>query len=126
MSVQWRILRNVETHEIVLARVKLCESFWCHFRGLQLVLYLPADEGLLFVTEREGRAHTTIHMLFMLFDIAVIWLDAGGRVVDKRLAKPWRLAYAPQAPAQYFLEATPDLLEKVQIGDVLRFDEACT
>ena len=126
MSARWRILRNAETDAIVLARVRLCKSFWCHFRGLQLVMHLPPDEGLLFVTNREGRAHTTIHMLFMLFNISVIWLDAEGRVVDKRLAKPWRLAYAPQAPAQYFLEANPELLGKVQIGDVLRFDEACT
>jgi uncharacterized membrane protein (UPF0127 family) len=63
-------------------------------------------------------------MLFMLFSIGVVWLDASGLVVDKRLAKPWRLAYAPQKPAQYFLEAKPAILERVQIGDVLQFDEA--
>ncbi|PJF40699.1 MAG: hypothetical protein D6737_19725 [Chloroflexi bacterium] len=123
MSVKWRILRDAASGDVVLARVRLCESFWCHFRGLQLVPHLPDDEGLLFVTKREGRSHTTIHMLFMRFSIGVLWLDANGVVVDKKLAKPWRLAYAPVAPAQYFLEANPDILDRVQVGDQLRFDE---
>lgn len=118
-----RILRNKKTGQIILARVRLCESFWCHFRGLQLVPRLPSDEGLLFVTDHEGRTHTAIHMFFMFFNIAVIWLDASGKVVDKKLAKVWRPAYAPTAPAQYFLEANTDLLERVQVGDMLRFDE---
>jgi uncharacterized membrane protein (UPF0127 family) len=120
---QWRILRDQKSGEIVLARVRLCQSFWCHFRGLQLVPRLPDDEGLLFITDHEGRAHTAIHMFFMLFSIAVIWLDAQGRVVDKCLAKPWRPAYAPKAAAQYYLEANTFVYDKVNVGDVLRFDE---
>lgn len=78
----------------------------------------------MFVTKHEGKAHTTIHMLFMNFSIAVIWLDKNGRVVDKKLAKPWRPAYAPAMPAQYYLEANPAMLDRVQVGDLLRFDEA--
>jgi uncharacterized membrane protein (UPF0127 family) len=124
MSVRWRILRNADTNVVILVRVKWCENFWCHFRGLQLVPRLPDDEGVLFVSQREGRTHTSIHMFFMLFSIGVVWLDAEGKVVDKTLAKPWRPAYAPAAPAQYFIEANPTLLDKVQIGDRLRFDEA--
>lgn len=120
---KWRILRKAETGEVVLPRTRLCEGFWCHLKGLQFSRPLAADEGLLFVTKHEGRSHTSIHMFFVFFRIAVIWLDANGRVVDKKLAKPWRPAYAPVAPAQYFLEANPEVLERVQIGDVLRFDE---
>jgi uncharacterized membrane protein (UPF0127 family) len=123
MSAQWRILRNVETGEIVLARAKLCKSFWCHFRGLQLVPRLPDSQGLLFVTGYEGKTHTAIHMFFMLFSIAVIWLDASGKVVDKKLAKPWRPMYAPKSPAQYYVESNPDLLDRVNIGDTLSFSE---
>lgn len=124
MSADWRVLRSADTGAVVLPRVRLCVSFWCHFRGLQLVRQLPEDEGLLFVTSREGRAHTTIHMFFMLFSIGVVWLDREGRVVDQQLARPWRPAYAPAAPAQYFLEASPAVLERVRPGDRLRFDEA--
>lgn len=123
MSVKWRILRNADNGKVVLERVRWCSSFWCHFRGLQLVSHLPQNEGLLFVTDREGRAHTTIHMFFMLFSIGVVWMDSEGRVVDKKLAKPWRPAYAPDVPAQYYLEANTSILERVQVGDRLRFDE---
>jgi uncharacterized membrane protein (UPF0127 family) len=87
------------------------------------VTHLPDDEGLLFVTGSENRANTTIHMFFMFFSIGVVWLDASGKVVDKCFAKPWRPAYAPRSPAQYFVEAKPAILDKVQIGDMLRFDE---
>jgi uncharacterized membrane protein (UPF0127 family) len=62
-------------------------------------------------------------MFNMFFSIAVVWLDAQGRVVDKKLAKPWRPAYAPRKPAQYYLEANVDVLERVAIGDLLQFDE---
>ena len=118
-----RIIRNTETNEIVLGRAKWCQSFWCHFRGLQFVRHLDEDEGLLFVTGGENVAYTTIHMLFMFMEIAVVWLDSSGRVVDKKLAKPWRLAYAPQKAAQYYIEAPVSLLDRVEIGDVLKFDE---
>lgn len=124
MSRQWRLIRNAQTDEVVLARAKWCASFWCHFRGLQLVPRLPDDEGILFVTGFEGRSHTAIHMFFMRFAIGVVWLDAGGRVVDKTFARPWRPAYAPKAPARYYIEANPSLLDRVQIGDILRFDES--
>jgi len=121
---KWRVLRNSSTGHVILARAKWCSSFWCHFKGLQLVSHLPEDQGILFVTNHEGRGHTAIHMFFMFFSIAVIWLDKSGRVVDKQLAKPWRPAYAPKAPAQYYVEANVSLLDRVEIGDQLRFDEA--
>lgn len=83
----------------------------------------PEGEGLLFVYGRESRTETSIHMLFVSFPIAVVWLDRDGRVVDKLLAKPWRPAYASRAPAQYFIEALPSLLDRVQTGDRLDFSQ---
>ncbi len=120
---KWHVLKKSPDNKVILKRVKLCDNFWTRFRGLQLVTHLPDDEGLLFVTGSENRANTTIHMFFMFFSIGVVWLDATGKVVDKCLAKPWRPAYAPRSPAQYFVEANPTILDKVQIGDMLRFDE---
>jgi len=119
---KWRVLKQAGNNKVIL-RVKLCDTFWSRFRGLQLVRSLPDDEGLLFVTGSENRANTTIHMFFMFFSIGVVWLDAKGKVVDKCFAKPWRPAYAPQSPAQYFVEANPTILDKIQIGDVLQFNE---
>jgi uncharacterized membrane protein (UPF0127 family) len=117
------MIRHASTGNVVLARAKWCTGFWCHFRGLMLRRSLPEDEGLLFVFRREGVTVTTIHMFFMYFAIAAVWLDNTGRVVDARLAKPWRPAYAPAKPARYLIEAQPSLLERVKVGDVLTFDE---
>ena len=118
-----RIIRNATTGAVVLPRAEWCASFWGHFKGLMLRRNLSDDDGLLFVYGRESKADTSIHMLFMLYPIATIWLDKDSVVVDKVLAKPWRLAYVPHAPAQYFIEARPLILDRVQIGDKLRFDE---
>jgi uncharacterized membrane protein (UPF0127 family) len=119
----WRVIRNRETGAVVLPRARWCASFWCHLRGLQFRSSLPPDEGLLFVYDKESISATSIHMFFVVFDIGVVWLDAAGQVVDVVLAKPWRPMYAPRQPAQYFIEANPNLLDRVKVGDRLRFDE---
>lgn len=120
---QWRVVRNTRTGEIVVERARWCQSFWCHFRGLMMRRHLPEQEGLLFVYRRASIADTAIHMLFVFFPIAAVWLDNESRVVDARLARPWRPFYAPAKPARYIIEAPPALLERVQVGDRLTFDE---
>lgn len=72
---------------------------------------------------KESRSNTTIHMFFVFFQIGVIWLDSSGQIVDKTLAKPWRPMYAPRLPAQFFIEANPSILDRVNIGDSIRFDD---
>jgi hypothetical protein len=118
----YRTLRNAATGAVVLPRARWCSSFLCKLRGLMFRASLSDDEGLLFVYGRESKLDTSIHMLFMAFPIACVWLDKDGVVVDKVLAKPWRPAYAPRVPAQYIIEATSAFLDKVQIGDRLAFD----
>ncbi|GIK27555.1 MAG: hypothetical protein DWB44_12150 [Chloroflexi bacterium] len=122
----YRVLRNTRTGEVVLGRARWCASFLCHFVGLMGRAGLPQGEGLLFVTGRESKAATTIHMFFMRFTIGVVWLAKDGRVVDKAVAKPWRPAYAPKAPAQYYVEANVSVLDSVEIGDVLTFSDRTT
>ena len=60
-------------------------------------------------------------MLFVKFDLGVIWVNDAGEVVDTVLAKPWKLSYAPKAPARYVIEGHPQLLEQVKIGDKITF-----
>ena len=77
------------------------------------------DRVYLFVEGRESVAQTAIHMLFVFFPIAVVWLDRERRVVDKVLALPFRPYYAPSRPAQYYVEGHPGLLDRVNVGDQL-------
>jgi uncharacterized membrane protein (UPF0127 family) len=118
----YRVLRKADSGAVVLPRLRWCQSFWCRLRGLMFRTNLPEDEGLLFVYGRESRMDTSIHMLFMFFSIATVWLDKEGRVVDKVLAKPWRPVYASRQPAKYVVEARPSLLDRVSTGDRLSFD----
>lgn len=107
----------------LLGRVRRCASFPCRLRGLTFRRRLGDDEGLLLVGRRESRADTAIHMFFVFFPIAAVWLDEGGQVVDMHLACPFRPLYVPRAPARDVLEGPPALLERVRIGDQLRFGE---
>ena len=96
--------------------VRLCDTFSCRFLGLMGRRSIAEDDGLLFVWPREGR-DTAIHMLFMRFPIAVVWLDGARRVVDARLLKPWVGFGVPRSPARYVLELHPVRLAEFQIGD---------
>nr|HID13688.1 hypothetical protein [Anaerolineae bacterium] len=117
----WVAVWNETQGERLLRRVRRCTGFFCRLRGLTFRRALGDDEGLLLVGRREGRADTTIHMFFVFFPIAAVWLDGGGRVVDVRLARPFWPLYVPRAPARDVLEGPPTLLERVRIGDQLRF-----
>lgn len=113
------MVKNRTQGTIVLARVKWCDSFTSRLRGLTFRRRLDADEGLMLVERASSIAATSIHMFFVFFPIAAIWLDDSFRVVDKKLARPWRPFYAARAPARYVLEAAPGVLDRIAIGDQL-------
>jgi len=115
------MLRNLTTGETLAQKVHKCDTFWKRGRGLTFRRALSDHEVYLFVEGRESVAATAIHMFFVFFPIAVIWLDRDRRVVDKVLARPFRPYYAPQRPAIYFVEGHPSLLECVSLDDQLEF-----
>lgn len=108
--------------EVLLARAKWCDTFGSKFRGFMFKPTLAPDEALVLVEKGENRLNTAIHMLFMRFDLGVVWVNSAGKVVDKTYAKRWRLQYTPSDAAQYVIEMHPSLLARVQVGDVLRFE----
>jgi uncharacterized membrane protein (UPF0127 family) len=99
-----------------------CSSFFCRLCGLMFRSRLEPEEGLLLVQERSSRLDSSIHMLFVFTDLAVIWLDAEGVVVDSVLARAWRPAYFPKAPAKYILEISPERLNEFKVGDKIKFE----
>ena len=84
---------------------------------------IQPDEGLILVQPGESRTSASIHMLFMNFDIAAIWIDRHLKVVDAQLAKKWRPAYFPSAPATYILEVHPSKFLNFNVGDQLIFED---
>ena len=110
---------NRTTDAVLAGRVVRCDTFWKRGVGLMFHRPLAEDEVYLFVLARPNVVDAAIHMFFVAFPIAVVWLDTGKRVIHKVLAAPWRPYYAPPKPALYFLEGHPALLDKVSVDDVL-------
>lgn len=106
-------------------RVQYCESFLCRLRGLTFRRNLARDEGLLLVQgRRDSRVDSSIHMLFVPFNLAVFWINTNMEVVDKAIAKSWKPAYFPSQPARFVLEIHPERWEDYQIGDAVEFQDA--
>jgi uncharacterized membrane protein (UPF0127 family) len=63
-------------------------------------------------------------MLFVSFDLSVIWIDSELQIVDKVLAKSWRLAYFSKKPARYVLEIHPDRWGEYELGDTVELKDA--
>ena len=115
-------VRNLNQPDLSPARVKYCDSFLCRLRGLMFRDRLEPDDGLLLVQgKHDSRIDTSIHMLFVPFDLTVIWINTDMTVVDKIVAKTWRPAYAPAKPACFILEIHPERWDDYQIGDKVEF-----
>ena len=118
------IVRNLAHPIQTPARIQLCDSFASRLRGLMFRSRLLADEGLLLAGDRDSRLDTSIHMLFVPFDLAVFWINSELRVVDKVIARSWRPAYLPAQAARYTLEIHPDRFDDYAVGDRVEFQNA--
>lgn len=99
--------------------VKYCDTFLSKFLGLMFSRELKPENGIIIAEKNETRINTTIHMMFMNFDITVLWLDKKMVVVDKVLAKKWIPVYSPKKPAQYVVELHSSKFSEYSIGDQL-------
>jgi uncharacterized membrane protein (UPF0127 family) len=115
-------LRNLSNPTIQPIRAQWCESFLSKLRGYTFRNSLTHEEGKLLVERRDSRVDTSIHMMFVWTDLAVIWINSEKEVVDTILAKAWRPFYAASRPARYILEIHPDRLGEFKIGERVEFD----
>ncbi|HVF25363.1 MAG TPA: DUF192 domain-containing protein [Anaerolineales bacterium] len=104
--------------------IRFCDTFFTQLRGLTFRTRLAPDEGLILAGKRDSRLDSSIHMLFVSFDLTVVWINSNMKVVDKILAKSWRPAYFSKAPAKYVLEIHPDRWGNFEIGDMVQFKDA--
>jgi len=102
---------------------KYCQSFLCQLRGLMFTMNLPDNNGLLLVQRSDSRINSSIHMMFMRMDLAVIWISSEYSVVDMVLARRWKFVYLPKKAAKYVLETGVSNLSDFNIGDKVRFVE---
>lgn len=113
----WITIQNLTRPDIHPIKACHCTSFSSKLRGLMFKASLNENEGILIDENKDGIVSAAIHMFFMCFPIAVIWIDSNYTVVDSKIAHPWRPFYAPCKPARYVLEAHPKRILDFQLGD---------
>lgn len=114
---QWVTVQNLNRSEAPIIKARLCISFWSKFRGLMFQKSLGEYEGILIDEKNDGIANTSIHMFFMRFAIAAIWINSNLEVVDAKIAQAWLPFCAPVQPARYVLEIHPNRLLDFKPGD---------
>lgn len=116
-----RQIVHVESGRVLIDRARWCDGFASKLRGFTFRRALDPGEGLVLVESGDGRVNSAITMVFVFLELGVIWVNDSGQVVDKALARPWRPSYASQAPARFAVEASPVILEQVELGDHIQF-----
>jgi uncharacterized membrane protein (UPF0127 family) len=90
MMNEWQ-LEIRDSRRIVVHRLVIADRFWSRFRGLQFRSFMPPGEGILLAP------CTSIHTMWMRFEIDAAMLDRTGRVLAVHQAvRPWRLLFAPR------------------------------
>lgn len=110
---------NTTTNTTLQAEV--ADTFFSKLTGLMFRKSIPFDTCLILSERYESIINTSIHMLFMRFDIGVLWLSKDLTIVDKRIAKKWHLAYFSRVPAQHVVELHPHQLANFSTGDKIIF-----
>ncbi len=104
-------------------QAEYCSSFFSRFCGLMFRKNITPYQGLLLVQPREDRVDSSIHMFFMNFDLAVVWINQQSRVVDVKIARRWRPFYQPAQPACYVLETHPQHINDFKIGQQINIED---
>jgi len=115
-----RVVRR-ETGEVLVPSARWCASRLSRLRGLQLRRRLNPGEALILVKPADSVVNSSIHMFFVFFPIAAVWINSQGRVTSAQLARPWRPYYASPKPARYVLETSPAFLSRIAVGDMVDF-----
>ena len=92
-------------------KIILADTFFKRFMGL--MCKKDFEDGLLFTNLTDS----SIHTMFMRFEIDIYFLDKNKIIYDKVSLKPWRF-YKPKKQARYILETKKNKL-KLEIGDSL-------
>jgi uncharacterized protein len=114
-------IKSLENPACTPVQAAIADTFIERFLGLMFRKELISSDGLLLAGHRDSRAESAIHMFFMRFDIAVIWINSNMHVVDIQHAKKWHPWYIPIKSAQFILETHLGNLCLYKIGERVQF-----
>ena len=92
-------------------KIILADTFFKRFKGL--MGKKDFEDALLFTNLTDS----SIHTMFMRFEIDIYFIDKNKIIYDKVSLKPWKF-YKPKKRAEYILETKKNKL-KLEIGDSL-------
>lgn len=107
------MILNKTINKRINIKIINADNFFKRFKGLMGVKNI--DFAMLFCNLSDS----SIHTMFMRFDIDAYFLDENNVVFEKVSLKPWKF-YRPKKQAKYILETKKDEL-KINIGDELDF-----
>ncbi len=120
----YKILTNRTNPQSPALHTKICSDFFSRLAGLMFRKSIGQEEAIALTYPRASKLDSSIHMLFMNFDIAVFWLNDKHEIIDTVYAQKWKPYYAPAHPASIVVETHPDRLNDYHIHDQIIF-EAC-
>ena len=113
----FKILYNKNSGEKI-AKIKIANSFFKRFLGL---MFKPrCDYPLLFEIPQniKIKERSSIHSLFMRFELTLIFIDGEDMIYEIADLKPWKY-YVPKKRAKYIIEFDKNEFENydLKIGD---------
>jgi len=114
------MIKNLTKKTVLTKKTRLCRSVFSKAVGLMFSSGLD-DKSIVFVFGREKTV--SLHMLFVLFPIDVIFLNKSKKVVEiKENLRPWSF-YVPRNKAIYVVEAPAGTARKssTAVGDRIGF-----
>lgn len=111
---------NLYYNKNLLAELKLCNTIFSKFKGLIFTRKLKNKQGIIIPLNQEKISQAAIHMLFVFYNIDVLWLDKDYKIVDlRRNLKPFTFA-KPRNKAKYIVELPADSTSNINIGSKLQ------
>lgn len=107
--------------KILIKKTKFANTYFKRFKGLMFEKKENFDYALIFEFPFESRIKTSLHMLFVFFEINVVFLNSKKEVVDKTTLKPWTINYTPKKPAKFVIEAPIKTFEKIKNKDKINW-----
>ena len=110
-----RILFNRNSNEKI-AEIRIANTFLKRFLGL--MLKRKCDYPLLFEIPKSIRIkeRSSIHSLFMRFELKLVFIDDENKVFEIADLKPWSY-YVPKKAAKYIIEFDKKDFEKNEFGN---------
>jgi len=103
---------------VIAREYDVADGFLSRARGLMFRRSLSDDYALVFEFSTERRV--SLHMLFVPFDIDVIFTDSEGVVTDVRTLSAWKGTASSRAVT--VIETNAGSAEDVEKGDVVIID----